>query len=76
MKYQIKHDTDGLLFEPDDAGSLATQLQRLVDKPELVERLRRGIASVRTVDDEMGDLMQVYRAAQSSAGSRSEVRVS
>jgi glycosyltransferase involved in cell wall biosynthesis len=72
MKYQVERNVNGLLFEPDDVEDLTAQLQTLVDNPALVDRLRQGIPAVRTVDDEMQDLVQVYEMAQErEASSRS-----
>ncbi len=38
----IAHEQNGLLFEVDDPADLARQLQRLLDDPELVQRLRHA----------------------------------
>jgi glycosyltransferase involved in cell wall biosynthesis len=61
LQYQVRHGIDGLLFAPDDAADLRRQLQRLVDDPALVERLVGGIQPVRSVDEEMAELEDVYR---------------
>jgi glycosyltransferase involved in cell wall biosynthesis len=36
----VRHGENGLLFEPDCASDLAAQLQRLLDEPDLLTRLR------------------------------------
>ena len=49
----LVHDgKNGLLFEVGDAGSLAACLQRCVDDPQLLERLKPNPASVKTLDDD------------------------
>ena len=37
----VQHGRNGLLFAPDNAADLATQIGRLLDEPELLETLRR-----------------------------------
>lgn len=36
----IQHDKDGVLFQPGNSSSLASQIQRLLDDPSLEQRLR------------------------------------
>ncbi|MBL8153097.1 MAG: glycosyltransferase [Anaerolineae bacterium] len=62
MKEKIQHEQDGLLFEKDDIVDLRRQLQRLLDEPDLLARLRQGIPPVPTVDDELGMIYAQYRA--------------
>jgi glycosyltransferase involved in cell wall biosynthesis len=58
----VAHDRDGLLFEVDDAVDLARQLQRLLDEVDLQPRLSRAAPSVRSVLDELDDLVRVYNS--------------
>lgn len=60
MAEMVRHDVDGLLFKPADAADLARQLQRLIDEPELLPRLRAGVEPPRSLEDEMGHLMEIY----------------
>jgi glycosyltransferase involved in cell wall biosynthesis len=66
LEYQVRHGIDGLLFAPDDAADLRRQLQHLVDDSALLERLAGGIERVRSVDDEMVELQDVYRRVVAS----------
>lgn len=61
MAESIRHDVDGLLAEAGDVDSLAQQLQRLLDEPDLLARLRDNIRPVRAIEDEMMQLMEVYQ---------------
>jgi glycosyltransferase involved in cell wall biosynthesis len=61
MAELVRDGHNGLLFEPGDADSLARQLRRLLDEPELLPALRRGIAPVRSVADELDDLESIYQ---------------
>lgn len=59
----VRHDHNGLLFTPGDAGDLARQLRRLVEEPDLLSRLRRGIAPVRSFDEDLAATLTRYRSA-------------
>ncbi|MER3457617.1 MAG: glycosyl transferase family 1, partial [Chloroflexota bacterium] len=63
MAEMVHHDVDGLLFRPGDADDLARQLQRLLDEPDLLPRLRANAPPVMTLEEQMQALMEVYRAA-------------
>jgi glycosyltransferase involved in cell wall biosynthesis len=52
---------DGLLFEPGNAAELAACLRRLVDDPALLEQLRSGIRSPRTMADVAQEMADLYR---------------
>ena len=56
----VEHGKNGLLFEMGNDDDLARQLQKLAEEPELVNRLRAGIPEVRTIDENIGELMDVY----------------
>jgi len=68
MAELVQHEVNGLLFERGNVDDLARQLQRVVDQPALLESLRKGIGPVKTVDEEMEELVQLLPWAQ--AGSR------
>lgn len=71
MAELVHHDVDGLLFRPGDADDLARQLQRLLDEPDLLPRLRANAPPVTTIDEQMRALMEVYVAVsqqRSAAG--------
>lgn len=63
MSYVVEHDRNGLLFRAGDVDDLARQLQRLIDEPALAQRLVANIPPVRTIDEEMAVLQEVYRRA-------------
>lgn len=61
---ELVHDgMDGLHFRPGDASDLARQLQRLLDEPDLLPRLRAGVVrnAPRSIEDEMQQLMEIYQ---------------
>jgi glycosyltransferase involved in cell wall biosynthesis len=61
MAELVQHEHNGLRFALGDAASLAGQLQRLLDEPELLPRLRAGIKPVETVAEETEALESLYR---------------
>jgi glycosyltransferase involved in cell wall biosynthesis len=66
MAELIRHNENGLLFEPGSAAGLAEQLQRLIDEPTLLPSLRQGIEPVATVEEETAKLTALYRELLSS----------
>jgi glycosyltransferase involved in cell wall biosynthesis len=60
MSEVVEHEKNGLLFELENVKDLARQLRRLAEEPELLDRLREGIGSVKTVEDSMDEMEQLY----------------
>jgi glycosyltransferase involved in cell wall biosynthesis len=56
----VEHEKNGLLFELGDAESLAAQLRRLYEEPGLLEGLRSGIGHVKTVEENVSELEELY----------------
>ncbi len=61
MAEAVTHEVNGLLFERGNADDLAEQLQRIVDQPGFIDRLRAGIAPVKTIDEEITELELIYK---------------
>lgn len=59
----VDDGVNGIVVRSDDAGSLARAIERLVDDPALVERLRSGATrfTPRAVDDQIDGLVATYR---------------
>lgn len=64
----VVDDVNGLLVEPQDPAALARALTRLATEPELLERLRTGIPSVRTIEDDVVATRRIYERAIALAG--------
>lgn len=64
MAEMVRHNVDGLLFRPGDADDLARQLQRLLDEPDLLPRLRAHAPRVTTIEEQMQALMGIYQNVQ------------
>jgi glycosyltransferase involved in cell wall biosynthesis len=60
LSESINHEENGLLFELENANDLARQLGRLLEEPELLERLRAGIGLVKTVEENVDELERLY----------------
>lgn len=61
MAELVQHEQSGLLFGFDDAHDLRRQIRRLTDEPALLDRLRRGVPRVKTIDDEMQEIVSHYQ---------------
>ena len=57
----VRHDINGLLFDPGNAGDLARQIRRLLDEPGLLDRLRDGCLTPRRLDEDVGATRQRYQ---------------
>jgi glycosyltransferase involved in cell wall biosynthesis len=64
MGEAVQHEVNGLLFERGDVAGAAAVMRRLVDEPGLLARLRAGIRPVRTIDDEISGLLDIYRGTK------------
>ncbi len=62
MAELVQHGRTGLLFALNDAADLQAQLVRLRSEPGLLQSLRDGIPAVKSVDDEMHELVGRYAA--------------
>jgi glycosyltransferase involved in cell wall biosynthesis len=61
MPELVQHNVNGLLFRRGDVEDLTSQLQRLLDEPELVATLASKAQSVRMIDDEMTQISSLYQ---------------
>ena len=63
----VRDGVDGLTFEPGDVTALTAVLQRLLDTPALTDELARQTRPPRRVDDEMEELLSLYRRVAGAA---------
>ncbi len=66
MAELVEEGGNGLRFPPGEAASLAVALRRLIEEPRLLARLRAGIGPVKTVAEEMAELLTIYRTVESA----------
>lgn len=72
MAELVRDGVDGLHFRPNDASDLAQKLQQLIDRPDMLPRLRAGIKAPISIDDEMEELTELYRQLIARRSSASE----
>ena len=76
MAELVRHDVDGLRFRTGDAGALSACLRRIIDEPELLDRLRAGIQAQTTIAADAMRTLGRYRilaaASLSSQAAREE----
>jgi glycosyltransferase involved in cell wall biosynthesis len=56
----VRDGVDGLLVTPGDAGAWQAAMQRLVDDPGELRRLRAGVRPPITMDEHLASLTQLY----------------
>ena len=61
MPELVQHNVNGLLFEAGNADDLAIQIQKLLDNPTLLDTLAKQAKLVRTIDDEMAYITELYQ---------------
>jgi len=59
----VRHEVDGELFAPGDAGDLARRLQRLCDEPGRLARYRAAVQPPRTIEQAVDDFEALYQEA-------------
>jgi glycosyltransferase involved in cell wall biosynthesis len=69
----VQHEADGLLFRVDDPADLARQLQRLLDDPALVDRLREQAPTVPSVDEEVNQVSTLYGEILAARGAAAQL---
>jgi GT2 family glycosyltransferase len=60
MAEMVRDGVDGLLFSPGDSASLAAQLQRLIAEEKLLDRLRAGIRSPLSIEEDAAATLEIY----------------
>jgi len=70
MAEMVRDGRDGLTFPAGDPAALAERLQRLVDDPQLVRDLRRGIDPPKDVGTHAEEIGSLYEAVRQSVARR------
>lgn len=67
MAEQVQHGENGLLFRIGSADDLRRQIGRLLDEPELLTQLRRGIPPVKSIEEDARAMEERFLALRSGA---------
>jgi glycosyltransferase involved in cell wall biosynthesis len=59
---RVRHEVDGLLVPAGDVAAWRSALQRLVDEPGLLERLRANVRPPLTLEEHVQQLQVLYRS--------------
>ena len=57
----VRHGSNGLLFEPGDPADLARQIRRLIEEPDLLDRLRASCRAPRALDEDVAATRDRYQ---------------
>jgi glycosyltransferase involved in cell wall biosynthesis len=76
MAELVEDGVNGLCFVPGDVKGLSLLLQRMADDPDLVQRLWERIPIVKTVEEEIEELSEIYRQVRTKRKSDSVVALS
>jgi len=63
----IDHGRNGFLFQPGNAGELTFHLQAIMNQPQLLAQLRAGMIPVKTVKQEVEELVWSYKELLTSS---------
>ena len=74
MAEMVRDGVDGLLFRPGDPAALATRIQRLINEPELLDRLRAGIRMPMSIEDDATAMRELYEDLTAGAGRPDRLR--
>jgi glycosyltransferase involved in cell wall biosynthesis len=72
MAELVQEGVNGLQFQVGKAQDLARVLRSLLDEPQLLDQLRRGIPPVKTIDQELDELLGIYATCGSIHSSGTE----
>ena len=61
MSYEVQHEENGLLFTPGSVSDLAEKMKTVIQDSRFLEKMREGIKPVRTLDEEMYGIIEVYK---------------
>jgi glycosyltransferase involved in cell wall biosynthesis len=70
MAEMVRHEHNGLLFEPGDADALRRTLLRLIQEPALIDRLRAGRPRVGTIVEDGEAAHALYEGVNGGNGRR------
>ena len=70
MAEMVRHGRDGLLFAAGDPASLAGQIEQVLDRPDLLERLRQGVRPPMSIEQDAAAGVRMYERISRARGPR------
>jgi glycosyltransferase involved in cell wall biosynthesis len=67
---KVRDGVDGLLVPPGDVAAWRAAIQRLLDEPDLLPRLRAGVRPPMTMEEHVGRLEEIYSKVVGSKTNR------
>jgi len=61
MKELVRDGENGLLFKLGDSSDLTTKMQMIIDKPDLLKKLQKGIKPVMPIGEHVIKIRELYR---------------
>jgi glycosyltransferase involved in cell wall biosynthesis len=61
MAELVKHEENGLLFAQGNPKSLREAMERIMDERGLIDKLRKNIPAVKTIEANAEELIGIYR---------------
>jgi len=74
MAELVDHGVNGLLFRMGDPQDLARQIDRIMDDPGLLRRLQEGVPEVKSMEDEVREMVAVFSRIISLSEGESSIR--
>jgi glycosyltransferase involved in cell wall biosynthesis len=62
MKELVQDGENGLLFQVGDSSDLTTKMQMIIDDPELLNKLQKGIKAVTPINEHAIHIRKLYRS--------------
>lgn len=73
MSELVQDEVNGLLFKVGDSRDLRRKMQMIIDKPELVDELRKHINPVIPIEDHAVKLREIYRGLITNRNAKAAV---
>ena len=70
----IREDINGLLFNPGDTQDLRAKMELLIEKPEIIERLRKNILPPKGMEEHAIEIENIYTELIEGAGVTKKIR--
>ncbi len=68
MAELVEDGVSGLVFATGDAEDLRAKMEAVINEPGLLERLRKGLPSVKTIGEDASEMEEIFSGLVSSGG--------